>query len=952
MPAAHAAVCFLFTDIEGSTRLWEQHTERMRAALACHDEIARRAVRAHRGRLVKTTGDGIHAVFDDALDALAATLQILHTLADPPATAGLALALRCGLHTAAEEARDHDFYGPEVNRAARIMAAAHGGQLLLSQVVADSLRGRLPPGVALRDLGAVRLRDLALPERVWQVLAPPLRADFPALRSLAATPNNLAQPLNRFINREQVLAELHGLLAQHRLVTLLGTGGIGKSRLSAALGGELMDGFADGVWFVELAPLQDLQQAAERVPQAVASVLGVKEAPGRPMADALRQFVADRQLLLILDNCEHVLDAAASLAKTLLQAGPGVKLLATSREVLRVAGELAYSVPPLGLPELADVAAGAGPAGPAAQSDPAAAGQLLQHAAVRLFADRAASAQPAFRLNADNAAAVVEICRRVEGIPLAIELAAARVRVLPVRAIATQLRASFALLSTRDATVAPRQRTLQLLIDWSHDLLAGPEQVLYRRLSVFAGGWTLAAAQAVCGGGDVDGGGGGDGGGDVDGDVNQGGAAGDALAPAAVIDLLAGLVEKSLVAMVPGSEADDGRYRMLDTVRQHAADKLLAAEGQAPSLRRRHVAWCLDLAEQALPQLAGPAQAGVLAGLDNERENLLAALDWCARDTDPAQARAVAEQGFRLSFALRPYWPNRGLLTLALRISLAVLGHPGAQTRDRLRARGLFNVGQLCCFMGRYRDAQPYLDDSLAMATEIGDTARIAAVLQPLGMAALGLGDRQAARRHSEAAVSIARQIGNPRQVAAAVNALAQLERTEGQLEAAESLYAETVQLARAVGDQEVIAVGLLNLAMVALRRGQHAVVRPLLREVMQIADHNGSKPAALCALDVCACLAALQHDALRAARYFGLAEAQNDHFGLRRDPADATFMAPMLDTVRRELGEPGFLQAETQGRELPFNQGWAEAGQWLHAADDPPEPHRVTRSKRTDPAA
>ena len=946
MPAAHAAVCFLFTDIEGSTRLWEQHTERMRAALACHDEIARRAVRAHRGRLVKTTGDGIHAVFDDALDALAATLQMLHTLADPQATAGLALALRCGLHTAAEEARDHDFYGPEVNRAARIMAAAHGGQLLLSQVVADSLRGRLPPGVALRDLGAVRLRDLALPERVWQVLAPPLRADFPALRSLAATPNNLAQPLNRFINREQVLAELHGLLAQHRLVTLLGTGGIGKSRLSAALGGELMDGFADGVWFVELAPLQDLQQAAERVPQAVASVLGVKEAPGRPMADALRQFVADRQLLLILDNCEHVLDAAASLAKTLLQAGPGVKLLATSREVLRVAGELAYPVPPLGLPELADVAAGAGPAGPAAQADPAAAGQLLQHAAVRLFADRAASAQPAFRLNADNAAAVVEICRRVEGIPLAIELAAARVRVLPVRAIATQLRASFALLSTRDATVAPRQRTLQLLIDWSHDLLAGPEQVLYRRLSVFAGGCTLAAAQAVCGGGDVDGGGGGDGGGDVDGDVNQGGAAGDALAPAAVIDLLAGLVEKSLVAMVPGSEADDGRYRMLDTVRQHAADKLLAAEGQAPSLRRRHVAWCLDLAEQALPQLAGPAQAGVLAGLDNERENLLAALDWCARDTDPAQARAVAEQGFRLSFALRPYWPNRGLLTLALRISLAVLGHPGAQTRDRLRARGLFNVGQLCSFMGRYSEAQPYLEDSLAIATAIGDSARVAVVLQPLVMVALSLGDTPAAWRHARAAVQIAREIGNPRLVAAAVNALAQLERSEGQIESAEMHYAETLRLGRTLGDQDVIAAGLLNLAMVAVIRSQHAVACPLLREVMQIADQNGSKPAALCALDVCACLAATLSDAPRAARYFGLAEAQNDHFGLRRDPSDAAFMAPMLDTVRRELGEPGFLQAETQGRQLPFNQGWAEAGRWLQAAEQQPAPDGLSRSR------
>ena len=936
MPAPQAAVCFLFTDIEGSTRLWEQHTERMRAALACHDRIARTAVMAHRGRLVKTTGDGIHAVFNDALDALAATLQMQHTLADPQATAGLSLALRCGLHTAAEEARDNDFYGPEVNRAARIMAAAHGGQMLLSRVVAESVQGRLPPGVTLRDLGAVRLRDVSLPERVWQVLAPPLRADFPALRSLAATPNNLAQPLNRFINREQVLAELHGLVAQHRLVTLLGTGGIGKSRLSAALGGELMDEFADGVWFVELAPLQDLQQAAERVPQAVASVLGVREAPGRPMADALRQFVADRQLLLILDNCEHVLDAAAGLAKTLLQAGPGVKLLATSREVLRVAGELAYPVPPLGLPALTDEAGAAHATDPADPADPAATGQLLQHAAVRLFVDRAASAQPAFRLSTDNAAAVVEICRRVEGIPLAIELAAARVRVLPVRAIATQLRASFALLSTRDATVAPRQRTLQLLIDWSCDLLAEPERVLYRRLSVFAGGWTLAAAQAVCGVGDVD----------------EHGADDNAMAADAVIDLLAGLVEKSLVAMVPGSDADDGRYRMLDTVRQHAADKLVAAEAHAPGLRRRHLAWCLDVAEQALPQLAGPAQAGVLTGLDNERENLLAALDWCARDTAPAQARAAAEQGFRLSFALRPYWPNRGLLTLALRISLAVLSHPGALPRDRLRARGLFNVGQLHCFMGRYREAQPYLEDSLAMANEIGDTARIAAVLQPLVMVALGMGDRPAAWRHAEAAVRIAREVNNPRQVAAAVNALAQLERSEGQLDAAEMHYAETVQLARELADQEVIAVGLLNLAMVAVSRGQHAVAQPMLLEVMQIADRNGSKPAALCALEVCACLAAMQQDAPRAARYFGLAEAQNNHFGLRRDPADAAFLAPMLDKVRLDMGAPAFAAAEAQGRSTPFGQGWAEVGDWLRADPAQPVSAQITRSTQKDPAA
>ncbi len=891
----------MFTDIEASTRLWEQHTDQMRAALASHDQITQDAVLAHSGRLVKRTGDGIHAAFDDALDALAAMLQMQRRLADPQASAGLALALRCGLHIAAEEARDADFYGPQVNRAARIMAAAHGGQMLLSQVVAEALQGRLPEGVTLRDLGAVRLRDLAQPERLWQVLAPPLRLDFPALRSLAATPNNLAQPLNRFIGRELVLAQLRTLLAQHRLVTLLGTGGIGKSRLAAALGAELLDSgdYPDGVWFVELAPLLDAPQAAQRVAQAVASVLGVKEEPDLPVDHSLRRFVADRRLLLILDNCEHVLDAAAVLAKALLQAGRGVQLLATSREVLRLAGELAYPVPALGLPDDAQNAT---------QPTP---DELLQHEAMRLFADRATSAQPAFCLDADNALAVVDICRRLDGIPLALELAAARVRVLPVRDIARQLRSSFALLSTRDATVAPRQRTLQRLIDWSHDLLSEPERLLYRRLSVFAGGWTLTAAQAVC--------------------------SGDAaLADYEVLDLLAGLVEKSLVAMLPGAADDETRYRLLDTVRQHASEKLLAAELDSTGLRRRHVAWCLGLAELALPQLGGPGQAAVLAGLDHERDNLLAALDWCARDTEPSQARSAAEQGLRLSFALRPYWPNRGLLSLALGIAQGVLAHPGAQQRDKLRARGLFNAGQLCSFMGQYARAQAYLEDSLAIATEIGDSARIAAVLQPLVMVALGLGDTRAARHHAETAVRIAREIDNPRQVAAAVNALAQLERSEGQLDAAETLYAEMLGLARDLGDPDLIAVGLLNLAMVAVGRGKHREVRAMLLEVMQIAEHNGSKPAALCALDVCACLAAVQRDAAQAARWFGLADAQNERFGLRRDAADAAFMAPMLDSVSQALGATVFLQAQAQGRAVPFDQGWTEAAFWLRGDNGP----------------
>ena len=919
VPPASASVCFLFTDIEGSTRLWEQQTALMRDALARHDQLNRSAVLAHGGRIVKGTGDGIHAVFNNPLQALLAMLQLQHALADAAATAGLALSIRCGLHCAAAEARDNDFYGPEVNRAARIMGVAHGGQMLVSSVVAEALLPQLPPGVQLKDLGAVRLRDLSRPERLWQVLAPPLRVDFPALRSLAATPNNLAQPLNRFVGREAVLAQLRGLLLQHRLVTLFGTGGIGKSRLSAQLGAELMEHYPDGVWFVELAPLQDTSQAVERVAQAVASVLGVKEEPGRSLLDALRQCVADRQLLLILDNCEHLLAAAATLAKTLLQAGPRITVLATSREVLRVAGELAYLVPALTVPDTA-------PDTTPADNTRALPSHLLTHEAVQLFTDRASSAQPGFRLNADNAAAVVDICRRLDGIPLALELAAARVRALPVQAIANRLRESFALLTTRDETVAPRQRTLQLLIDWSHDLLDASERVLYRHLAVFASGWTLEAAEGVCGG--------------------------DALLRSdAVLDVLTGLVEKSLVALVADDPDAAPRYRLLETVRQHAAEKLAAADADADgaALRRRHAAWCLAFAERSLPQLGGPAQASVLTAVDLERENLLAALAWCGRDLDPVHARAAAEQALKLSFALRLYWPNRGLLTLALAIAGGVLAHPAAQQRDSLRARGLFNAGQLCSFMGRYADAKAYLEDSLAIATELGDAARIVVVLQPLGMAALGLGDRVAARRHAEQAVRIARTLDNPRQVAAAVNSLAQLERTEGQLEAAENHYAETVRLARLIGDQDVIAVGLLNLAMVAVRRGQAAAAGPMLLEVMRIADNNGSQPVALCVLDVCACLAAVAQDWARAARYFSLAEAQNAKLGLQRDPADAAFMAPVLQMVDRHLDSAERAAAVTVGRNTPFAAAWAELAAWLPAAGNRGESRPGLSSRRTD---
>ncbi len=893
--APHPEVVFLFSDIEGSTRLWEQHTAAMAEALAHHDTLARTVVAAWHGQVVKGTGDGIHAAFADAGDALRAMLQMQRSLADDAAAGRLPLALRCGLHAGPGQARDNDYFGPEVNRAARIMAAAHGGQMLLSQVVADRLLTVLPEGVALRDLGAVRLKDLDRPERLWQVLAPPLRADFPALRALEATPNNLTQQLNRFIGRETVLPVLHGLLGQHRLLTLLGTGGIGKSRLAMQLAAALVDQYPDGVWFVELASLDD----GQRLPQAVASVLGVKEAPGSTLHDALCQHVASRRLLLVLDNCEQVLAPAASLAKALLQAGAGLRLLATSREPLRLAGEQAYPVPPLGLPAPEQLVRAAGTSTPA---------QLLQHEAVRLFVDRARSAQPAFELTVGNAAAVLEICQRLDGIALALELAAARVRALPVQALAQRLRDSFALLSTRDATVAPRQRTLQHLIDWSHDLLDPAERVLYRRLSVFAGGWTLEAAEAVC--------------------------ADARLGAEDVADLLALLVDKSLVRAWP--LADGGqRYRLLDTVRQHAAARLLEADGvpasEAAPLRRRHAAAQLALAEAAQQQLAGVHKATALAQLDLERDNLLAALAWCAQDQAQADQRASAALGLRLGFALRPYWLNRGLLSLGLDTTAALLAHPGAQARDGLRARGLFNLGQLHAFMGRYADAMPPLLECLVIARETGDTAREAAVLQPLGMAANGLGDTAAARRYADEAVAAARTLGNARQLASALNALAQLDRMDGRLDTAEASYGEALQLAQGFDDPDYIAALQLNLAMVNLATGRPQAASQRALAVIAIADAIGSRPAAVSVLDVCTGLAVLVGDALRAAHCHGLAEAEYRVAGMRRDAADAAFLAPFLQTARQALG-PGFEPAVDAGAQAVFDSAWAALPGWLAA--------------------
>jgi predicted ATPase/class 3 adenylate cyclase len=877
MQASPGVVTFLFTDIEGSTRLWEQEPERMRPALARHDAIAKTAVERHHGAIVKMAGDGIHAAFNDPLDAIDATLELQQALADPETTGGIALRIRCGLHAGVDERRDNDFFGRAVNRAARITSVAHGGQVLLSEAVAVLIRERLPADVSLRDLGSVRLRDLASPERVYQVVHPQLRMDFPALRALEATPNNLPQQVTSFIGREKELAEVKNQLRRTRLLTLFGAGGLGKTRLSLQVAADVLDDYADGVWFVDLAAMTD-----ERlVPQAVALALGVKEEAGRPVIEALVKHVRDRRLLVILDNCEHLVRACGALAKQLLQAGPHFKILASSREHLRVKGETSYPVQPLRVPD---------------PQEKISLEALTRCEAACLLVDRARAVQPAFQVTDENAGAVADICSRLDGIPLALELAAARVRALPVEEIAARLTDRFRLLTRGDRTALPRQQTLRASIDWSYDLLTDQERALLRRLAVFAGGLTLEAAEAV----------------GVDGDVGK----------ADVLDLLTNLVEKSLVTL----EAQGKRYRLLETVREYAQERLNES-GERDQTCARHLAFYVALAETAMPELVGPKQGAWLAQLDLERENLIAAHAWCDH------AKDGAELGLRLAHSAKQYWSKRGLLGLRHRLTVEALARAGAQEPSLARCRGLFSAGQVCCFMGRFGDATRYLEECLAIARELDDKGRIAAALQYLGIASLGEGDLAMARGHLEEGLALARAQGDKRELAAAINALAQLDRAEGSLQTAEPLYEKVLALAHELGDRELIAIALLNLAMVAVSRHSADRARRMLIEVIEIAEETGAKRLGQSLLEVCAGLASLSLEYEFAARFYGAAEAQTAQTQLQRDPADEAFLAPLIAKAQQALGAAKFATPKDAGCALSYEQAIGEARTWLKGA-------------------
>jgi predicted ATPase/class 3 adenylate cyclase len=893
---------FLFTDIEGSTALVRRLGEGLYAQLlAGHHALIRSALAAHDGREVNTQGDAFFAVFSSPRACVAAVLEMQQALQAHPWPGGAQVRVRAGIHTGEAEKTATGLVGVEVHRAARVAAAGYGGQVLLSETVAALVRDALPPGASLKDLGAHRLKDLGRPERIFQLVAVGLPAEFPPLRSLGhpSLPNNLPAQLAAFIGRNREMAEVRALVTSSRLVTLTGAGGCGKTRLALQVAAELLDGSGDGVWLVELAAVTGEQAVAPAICQA----LRIAAQPGPPAMDTLLDALAPQDVLIVLDNCEHLIDGCAKTADAIARRCPRVRLVATSREPLGIGGETIYRVPSLSLPESGDDPL------MAASSD-----------AVALLVERAKEQGVDLSLDQRTGPLVASICARLDGMPLAIELAAARLRSLSLADVAARLDQRFRLLSGGSRTAPGRQRTLEAAVGWSYALLNRAEQSLLQRLAVFAESFDLDAAEGACGFGGIE--------------------------AADVTDLIGLLVDKSLVVAVPAGDAL--RYRLLETIRQFAADRLAeSGHDETDAAQAAHCAHYLSVAETTAPHLTGPDQGSWLARLNADQANLRRAAEHAASRPD---GTALV---LRFGIALRRYWQTRDrndeaallvgvlrrpqaaadpalfaeALTAAAELTqesdLATSLHLAQQADQVARALGdnrllVLTCQALCWTYGiateRERARQlgqesvqraralgddvllgqslfvyastapapecwPLYAEALACTERTGDLFFTSGIHNNAGFTALAAGDIPAARAHLEAAIQAAEALGVPS--LAALGNLAEVLRAEHDLDGARSGFEDVVRMARRTGDRYALAGALLGLG----------------------------------------CLAADLGEWRRAAVLYGAEHALADQVGYRWSPFDARRRQESLDQARAALGDEPLQQAYAYGRALSFDQ-------------------------------
>ena len=661
--APTGTVAFLFTDIEGSTRLLQQLGDRYHTLLDDHHRLVREAV--HEGHVAGTEGDAFFVVFRSPAAAVDAAISAQRALLRHPWPSGVDLKVRMGLHLGEAALAGGDYVGIDVNRAARIAGAGHGGQILVSDALRAVVGATVAGDVTFLDLGEHHLKDLPHAEHLFQLVAPDLPDTFPRLRSIGGRIGGLPTSLTPFIGREEVVAEVAALAGGHRLVTLTGPGGTGKTRVSLEVARMLEDRLRDGAAFVPLAPIAD----PELVPETIARALEIQEEPGRPMIETLSERLAEVEALLVLDNFEQVI-AGAPVVSSLLSAAPSIRIVATSREALRVDGEREYPVPPM---TLADVAVAADPE------------RLLGYESAALFVERATGVDPRFRLDGSTADAVARICERLDGLPLAIELAAARVRLLTPTQILERLDRALPVLRGGGRDRPERQQTLHGAIAWSHDLLDDAERAVFRRLAVFRAGSTFEEAERVCGGGEVP--------------------------KADVLDVVGSLVDKSLVRLVRGD--DEPRVQLLYVIREFAIERL-EESGEAREVNRRHAEAFLDLVRDVAPKLFGGEQPMWLDRLEREHDNLRGALTWATRERETTLALRLIATSWR-------FWQMRGHLSEARERAGEVLAVPDVTEYPEDLAAALEAAGGIAYWMGEWAEGRDRYDGSLELRRTLGD---------------------------------------------------------------------------------------------------------------------------------------------------------------------------------------------------------------------------------------
>jgi predicted ATPase/class 3 adenylate cyclase len=909
-PVPSETLTFLYTDIQGSTRLWQQHRDVMGGVVARHDRILREIVEAHGGAVFRTMGDAVCAAFHTAPSALRAAVEIQQAILGQRWGEGIALRIRIAIHTGAAETRDGDYTGHTLNRVARLLSAGHGGQILLSDITRGLALDELPRDLTLVDLGEHRLKDLERPERIYQAEVPGLPSSFPPLRTLDTMPNNLPSETTSFVGRE---AEVEAVVAQlgepgTRLLTLVGPGGTGKTRLALRVSAKLLDQYRDGVFFVPLAAIQDPNLVAS----AVATTLGIRDSQDGPIDARLTEYLRDKQMLLVLDNFEQVL-AAAALLSGLLATSAELTILVTSRSVLHLTAEHEYAVPPLATPNPAHF--------PDTQT-------LAQYDAVALFTQRVQAMKSDFTLTDLNAPAVAAICHRLDGLPLAIELAAARIRLFSPEALLKRLTDSLGVLTGGPRDLPARQQTLRDTIDWSYSLLARDQQRLFIRLAVFAGGWTLEAAQEIC---------------NPEGDLD-------------VLDAMEALVEQSLVR--PERDVEP-RFTMLATIREFASERLRTC-ADAEELRRRHAEWCARLTHDA-PDL-GTGIAGLsrlLPVIGTEQDNLRAALNW---SLDRGEWVLFA----RLVRSLSLFWFGQGEWTEAVAWTDAALAvMPPASTpeyaavlfssgffhhrraRDepatqRLKAAAqiwrtlegrkkelsatLYFLGERLAWRGHRDAARRMFEEALAESQE-SDGGNAPMALTSLGILAREAGDYDLARSYVEEGLKTARSQGNVAYSSIALNSLADLARVEGDYERAGALYQEALRLSESAGVVAPRAGLLHNLAYVAHHQGNDAQARLQLMEALNVYRDRGERRGmAECVAGIAVLEAAA--DPGRAARLLAAALTAAESMGSRLSSSNQREYDEALASIRTRLDQASLEEARQAGQAMTLDDAVALATQ------------------------